>query len=58
MSGVTVALPLSDDAAKACVVAADLFGVEPWEVAVHALSDVQRWALADTLIARRETSRG
>lgn len=34
---VQIVLPLSDKAAQACVRAAEGLGVEPWELAVHAL---------------------
>ena len=40
-----IALPLSDRAAKACVIAADRLGVEPWEIAVHVLAFRQRLEL-------------
>lgn len=40
---VTIALPLSEKAAKACVIAADRLGVEPWELAVHALAHREGW---------------
>ena len=39
---ITIVPPLSPNAAIACVVAADALGVEPWEIAVHALALRQR----------------
>lgn len=33
-----IVLPLTETQAVAMVVAADAFGVEPWEMAVHVLS--------------------
>lgn len=35
---ITVAFPLTQKQATAVVVAADAFGVEPWEMALHALN--------------------
>jgi hypothetical protein len=34
----TITLPLDSEQATAVVVAADRFGVEPWEIAVHILA--------------------
>jgi hypothetical protein len=42
---VTIALPLTTEQATAVVIAADRFGVEPWEIAVHALALRQRFDL-------------
>lgn len=41
-ASIEVRLPLSSAAAVAVVVAADALGVEPWEIAVHALALRQR----------------
>lgn len=32
-----ITVPLTDEQAKACVIAADRLGVEPWELAAFAL---------------------
>lgn len=40
---IRIDLPLSEEAAKACVIAADRLGVEPWELAVHALAHRAGW---------------
>lgn len=45
MSAVTISIPMSDEAAKACVIAADRFGVEPWELAVHVLAWKHQWGV-------------
>lgn len=42
VNSLVIVLPLSDEQAKAVVVAADAFGVEPWETAVHVLQS-RRW---------------
>lgn len=42
-----ITLPLTEKQAIACVVAADRFGVEPWEMAVHVLAARQRWDESD-----------
>lgn len=42
---VTIAIPMSDKAAKACVIAADRFGVEPWELATHAIARKHQWGV-------------
>ena len=34
---VTIAFPLTDKQATSIIVAADRFGVEPWEMAAHVL---------------------
>lgn len=38
----TISLPLTDEQAREVVVAADAFGVEPWEMAAHVLQ-ARRW---------------
>lgn len=40
---IRIELPISEKAAKACVIAADRLGVEPWELAVHALAHREGW---------------
>lgn len=50
---IRLTLPLSDEQAKAVVIAADRFGVEPWEIAVHALALRQSVSGAPT---KRETT--
>lgn len=42
-SGLTVSFPFTDEQATAVVVAADAFGVEPWEMASHLIQ--LRWQL-------------
>lgn len=41
--GLTVSFPFTDEQARAVVVAADAFGVEPWEMASHLVQ--LRWQL-------------
>lgn len=43
----TITLPLTEAQAVAIVVAADAFGVEPWEMAVHTLDFRRRVLLID-----------
>lgn len=42
----TITLPLTEAQAVSIVVAADAFGVEPWEMAVHVLDLKRRFNLA------------
>ena len=42
----TITLPLTEAQAVSIVVAADAFGVEPWEMAVHVLDFKRRFNLA------------
>lgn len=49
-----ITLPLTEKQAIACVVAADRFGVEPWEMAVHVLAERQRWDLRERIAAERQ----
>lgn len=48
---ILLGLPLTDGQVVACVVVADRFGVEPWEIAVHALAFRQEME-----IVRRSTA--
>lgn len=50
--GIQILFPLTDKQAQACIVAADCFGVEPWEMALHVLS----FPLARQAILRRVDS--
>jgi hypothetical protein len=43
---VHIALPLTSEQATAVVVAADAFGVEPWEMAAHVVASVRIFGLA------------
>lgn len=52
-ASLTLALPLSDKAVTATVIAAERFGVEPWELAVHVLAFKQSLSLRKELIQRR-----
>jgi len=43
----TITLPLTQGQVRSIVVAADAFGVEPWEMAVHVLDFKRRVLLID-----------
>lgn len=47
---INISLPISDEVAKLCVLVADAFEVEPWEIAAHV-------ALTSESIKRRKTEK-